>query len=200
MKTLKLQLLVASLFACGTAFAQTSATPPTAAGAQRGPAATTNNPAQTASTAAPQTAADRNNFGEDSYILQNGDNQYAQVDQRGYQNTADIYQGFSAGTGNNAAYQTQYNNNPNANTAGTPRNVAYILQDGQNSTAIQAQTGAGNRANILQGLGTTGNYAEQLQTGNNNSAYTSQTDQRTNAFSFTQQTGNNNQANVSQHQ
>lgn len=174
MKTLKLQLLAASMFACTAAFAQGSPNP--------APSIGTANPNATAAGFATRPGSNsasfdsnRDNFYvNDSYVLQQGTNQYAKVDQGGGtgrpSNQADIIQGPNGG-GNNA-FQTQNY----TGAGGAVKNVAYINQDGMDGTATQIQNGSSNTASIQQGNGSQsrGNTAYQNQQGDQNRAGISQ--------------------------
>jgi hypothetical protein len=208
MKTLKLKMLAASMFACATAFGQ----------ANQGQGAPSRQPVYQTNPSPTPTAdgqGARSTFTNDAYIMQANHNQYASQDQTGLGNSADIYQGVNNGASNtNNAYQTQSHNG----TTEAAKNVAYIDQEGTNSTARQQQYGGGNIASIQQGSGDY-NYTSQAQTGDRNRAYTTQssgfgvayqtqsgtenfatTDQSSSrAYSSSMQSGNNNAAIVNQH-
>lgn len=175
MKTLKLQLLAASMFACTAAFAQGSANGPPALGTASpnaaaanyatGPNASSNNASFNSS---------RANYVNDAYVLQQGDSQYANVSQKGgfsangaspaASNQSDVLQ--IGGSRNNAFVTQEYTRN------GAPKNVAYIRQDGLDGTATQIQSGSANTASIEQiGNGmSTGNTAYQNQQGDEHKA------------------------------
>jgi hypothetical protein len=168
MNTLNLKLLAASMFAFSAAFAQE--TVPTAKAQTRNkPVIST--PTDIKNNIKQINAAPRKSYGADSYVLQHGDNQYANVDQNGFFNTADIYQGNTnaKSSGNNA---TQKQINDGRDNTGKV-NVAYIDQEGTNSSASQYQKGSDNVASTTQGTGN-GNYAIQNQTGLSNKANISQ--------------------------
>ncbi|RZL12695.1 MAG: hypothetical protein EOO62_10380, partial [Hymenobacter sp.] len=180
MNTLKLKLLAASMFACSAAFAQN-------APASMRPTITDPN----APNPTPAYNNNRSTYANDSYVLQQGLNQYAKVDQSGNGpgNTADILQGVNGGGGNNAT-QTQ-------TSAGTPgRNTAYIAQDGFTSSASQTQTGRDNVADIEQQTGSHNNYAAQIQDGAGDRALITQSGNTEQAVQK-QTGGNSNYANTS---
>jgi hypothetical protein len=204
MKTLKLQLLAASMFACATAFAQGSpnAAPslgatPTANAAARNFATGPNSNSNSQSF-----NSDRAGYVNDSYVLQQGTSQYARVDQTGgsgavggnTSNQADIIQGTGGG-GSNNAYQTQNY----TGSMGAVRNVAYINQDGIDGTATQEQRGSSNTASINQvgGVSSRGNTAFQRQDGDENRAGIQQANgDRDQAIQF--QTGKQNYSTIDQ--
>jgi len=178
MNTLKLKLLAASMFACSAALAQS-------AGGQINGAPATRTPTSAANTLDQVPVGTREaDYSADSYVLQNGTSQYANVNQNGYRNTADIYQNYSnvAGRGGNNATQTQ--SNDGRDNSGE-RNRAYIAQEGSNSNAEQLQIGVGSVARIIQGPGDR-NDARQRQNGSNNSADISQSGSASTAVQYQQ--------------
>ncbi|RZK29976.1 MAG: hypothetical protein EOO63_07860 [Hymenobacter sp.] len=182
MKTLKLQLLAASMFAFAAAHAQ--GVPPAA------PAA----PAHTSPTPNPQTGLgtagrDRASYQtpgsstNDAVIYQSISGQYANINQTAGTaggNSADIYQ--LDGSDNNANI-TQTNTSP---VSFLGRNEARIDQFGYTNTSDQVQTGGANRAYSVQGAGVRNSSTTQTQEGIKNDAY------------INQQSGENNYASQSQ--
>ncbi|RZK27619.1 MAG: hypothetical protein EOO61_23185 [Hymenobacter sp.] len=194
MNTLKLKLLAASMFACSAAFAQS-------AGGQISGPPVTRTPTNTPNEFTPQAIGTRPNssaqgpYFVDSYVLQNGDSQYASVDQKGFYNTADIYQNYNNAAGANANNATQVQNNDGRDGFMGARNIAYIAQNGSASSASQNQLGTGNVASTTQGTGTH-NSADQQQTGKSNSADISQIGSNSDAIQF--QNGNSDTARIIQ--
>jgi minor curlin subunit len=197
MKTLKLQLLAASMFACATAFAQGSPNAAPALGTRTANTAAANfATGPNAASNSQSFNSSREGYRNDSYVLQQGETQYARVDQMGGANQADIIQGPS-GQANNA-FQTQ-----NYNTAGGRKNIGYIYQNGTSGTATQEQTGSSNTASVQQyGTGDgasngTGNTAFQRQNGDENTAGIQQYNgDRDQAIQF--QSGDKNYSTISQ--
>jgi minor curlin subunit len=186
MKTLKLQLLAASMFACTAAFAQSPAAP--AAPAPRTLTPTPNTPvgstglggAQTSATTEPSRLSYQTGITNDANIQQSNVSQYANINQTAVLagNTADIYQ---IGSDHNNATITQFSSPISGGNSN--RNTARIDQTGTYSTADQNQRGTGNDAYATQegGTGTGNNNAVagknssyQRQTGSGNYEYVSQ--------------------------
>jgi hypothetical protein len=202
MKTLKLQLLAASMLTCATAFAQTPVTPATPTPSPVALTPTTRNNLGTA--ARTRESYQNSNSSSDSRIDQTGSQQSAFVTQtsgNGAGNTADIYQ---LGGFNNRATQTQSNNGPATAPAG--RNIARADQLGNQSTSDQTQNGYANTANVVQRSLTDNSSAVQNQgsdasrgyqfidqNGNNNYGYQTQTSGQFNKAEIVQ-TGNSNTA------
>jgi hypothetical protein len=106
-----------------------------------------------------------------SNVFQNGELQYACVDQAGPGNSAVINQNAQndpADYGNNA-WTTQVNNG--VGSAG--RNTAYSEQTGDRNIIVQNQTGTGNQARARQG-DEDFDVSYQDQTGYRNQAYSDQ--------------------------
>lgn len=207
MKTLKLQLLAASMFACTAAFAQGSQnaapllTPtPTrnqdAAFYAKGGAATPPSNSESFN-------SNRGGYLNDSYVLQKGNSQYAEVNQRSgaavggsEANQADIIQGQNGGAKNNAFQTQEYTGTAGS---GSGKNKAYINQDGFNGTATQIQTGNSNVASINQSGGgefEAGNTAYQNQNGARNRAGITQVGTGDQAIQF--QMGSDNYSTIDQ--
>jgi len=175
MKTLKLQLLAASMFACTTAFAQGTANGVPSLGTAPAPNANASNFATgpNANSNSQSFNSSRANYVNDAYVLQQGTSQYATVNQTGglnggspaASNQSDLLQ--VGGRGNNAFVTQTYNG-----AGGAPKNIAYIRQDGIDGTATQIQEGSSNTASIEQiGNGfSTGNTAYQNQQGDEHKA------------------------------
>ncbi|QKG53946.1 hypothetical protein [Hymenobacter sp. BRD67] len=182
MNTLKLKLLAASLFVFAAAHAQQAT--PYSLGAVPG-----------ANAGASGYQGRSTSFANDSYVLQNGTSQYANVNQTGPGNTADIVQDLdNDNEGHNNAYQTQ---DRTGSTSGA-RNRAWIGQDGNYSTAIQIQHGSGNTANSDQGPNDADfNYSYQSQAGNGDRAGVTQTSNGNVAVQM-QYGGDNNYATTAQ--
>ena len=131
-----------------------------------------------------------------SAIFQQGTNQFACVEQLGYDNTADLIQdaGSATGIGRNDAYQTQ------RSFVGTADNVLYGEQRGRDNLLVQNQNGYDNLGRVIQ-TGN-GNLAAQDQgdassTDHGNSAYSIQTSD--NNASIQYQRGNTNTSDIYQH-
>ena len=106
-----------------------------------------------------------------SFVLQNGHNQFACVDQAGPgRNQADLFQDAKddKSDGVNNAYQIQSNT-----VAGSVMNKAWADQLGDNSLVVQKQSGSGNQARSHQGDWDF-NIAYQEQDGDLNKAYVNQ--------------------------
>ena len=179
MNTLKLKLVGACLFAAAAAHGQQLT--PYSLGTAPG-----------ASPFAAQYQSRSAAFASDSYVLQYGYSQYANVNQTGSGNTADIIQDIDNDMEHdNNAYQVQ----THVGTAG--RNKAWIGQDGNYSTAFQLQYGGGNTANIDQGPNdSNADFAFQYQVGDNNRAGVTQTSDGDVAVQ--EQFGNKNYATTAQ--
>jgi hypothetical protein len=177
MKTLKLQLLAASLFTCATAFAQAPVPARTAPATATGLNPTVNN--NTGTAPGTRAANQMKNSSSDSRIDQLGSSQHATVNQTsgpGAGNTADVYQ---LGGYNNTANQTQ--TNTGATNAPDGRNIARVDQLGNSSTSDQTQSGYGNTANVLQ-----------RASSDNNSAVQNQSASSSRGYELIEQSGNNN--------
>ncbi|MGI4761947.1 MAG: hypothetical protein ACRYF0_14660 [Janthinobacterium lividum] len=187
MKTLKYQLLAASMFACTAAFAQTAPAGPD-------PKAFKLTPTATAGTAAQDRSAYKTGTTNDALVQQSINNQYANVDQIAGPvsgNTADVYQ--LGGDHNNATIAQD------ARTAGfAGRNEARIDQFGYYNTSDQKQTGGGNHAYSVQASSTTYSSASQTQTGQGNDAYIRQTNGKNNYASQSQGVEGENNAQIFQ--
>ena len=192
------------MFACTAAFAQTGLSGPPSLGTAPSP-----NGAAGASGNGTAYNPDRANSNNDSYVLQQGSGQYARVDQNangqantayGGVNKADIFQGGTYSSGNNASQSQTYTGG-----GGAPRNTAYINQQSRNGMATQEQVGSSNTASIIQYGGTNpdiqNNTAYQNQNGtehragieqsngSNDQAYQFQSDTR--QYSTINQSGGN---------
>lgn len=125
-----------------------------------------------------------------SFVFQNGDRQYACVDQAGAGgNTADLIQDSRndlADYGNNG-YQNQINSGVGA-SSGYGKNVAWADQLGDRNVVVQKQNGSGNVATIHQGDWDL-NVAVQDQTGYRNQAHAVQDLGTNSSFSMQVQRG-----------
>lgn len=208
MKTLQKITLVAFalLSSAGAASAQqcVNCTPPTIT-----PPPTRNDPGCRNCATAPNSAADRYATQtirpaspnaalspNASAVFQQGTNQYACVEQIGYDNTADLIQdaGSATGVGRNDAYQTQIS------LSGTADNVLFGRQTGSNNLLVQHQNGYDNLARATQSGN--GNLMAQDQGGTSsldhgNSAYALQTSNSNTGIQY--QRGNDNTADLYQH-
>ena len=209
MKTLqKLTLMAFALLSAGVANAQSpqcsNCTPPTIT-----PPATRSDPgcrtcgivansaATRYATQSARPASPNNSLSPNaSAVFQQGTNQYACVEQLGYDNSADLIQdaGSATGAGRNDAYQTQLS------FVGTIDNVLYGKQTGTDNLLVQHQNGYDNLGRATQSGN--GNLAAQDQGGTSstdhgNSAYVIQSSN--NNASIQYQRGNSNTTDVYQH-
>ena len=208
MKTLqKLTLMAFAILSAGVANAQapqcTNCTPPTinppatrpepsCRNCSLGPNSPTTRYAAQAARPANTTSLTPNQ----SAVFQQGTNQYACVEQLGYDNTADLVQdaGSATAAGRNDAYQTQ------RSFVGTIDNVLYGRQNGRDNLLVQNQNGYDNLGRAVQ-TGN-GNLAAQDQGGasstdHGNAAYVYQSSD--NNASIQYQRGNDNTSDVYQH-
>lgn len=207
MKTLqKLTLMAFAILSAGVANAQqcTNCTPPTIT-----PPSHREDPGCRNCSLAPNSAAGRyasqsarpaspnNNLSPNaSSVFQQGTNQYACVEQMGYDNSADLIQDAGSATtaGRNDAYQTQMS------FVGTVDNVLYGKQTGTDNLLVQHQNGYDNLGRATQSGN--GNLAAQDQGGTSstdhgNSAYVLQ--QSNSNASIQYQRGDSNTSDVWQH-
>lgn len=106
-----------------------------------------------------------------SFVFQNGDNQFACVEQTGTGgNQADLIQDAkgTSDDGTNNAWQFQSNTSTDA-ASGHGKNTAWAQQLGDHSMILQTQTGSNNKARANQGDWDR-NIAYQNQTGYSNTA------------------------------
>jgi len=139
------------------------------------------------------TAQLRGNHLNNSFVFQNGRNQFACVDQAGGNginaNTANLIQDSQNDNADygNRGYQTQTYSSTGVNS-GRGNNEAFGAQYGDRNVIIQKQTGSGNLASAYQGDWDK-NVSYQEQEGRGNHAYSDQGAGANNSFSMQIQKG-----------
>ncbi len=139
------------------------------------------------------TAQARGGHLNNSFVFQQGLNQFACVDQAGgigtYANTANLIQDSQGDISDygNRGYQTQSYQSSGVNS-GRGNNEAYGAQYGDRNVIIQKQTGSGNLASAIQGDWDK-NVSYQEQEGRGDRAFSTQDDGTNNSFSMQIQKG-----------